>query len=108
MRFEPIRAALFAEGVSLETIEAFRAYHVANPEVWKHFEEFAIDAIQSKAKIGAKGIFERVRWEVEVAKRGEFAVNNNFASYYARVFELKYTQHRGFFEKRTVKGLKAA
>lgn len=95
--------------VPSETWDKFLAYHAENPAVWLEFEKLALMAIERGVKKwGAKGIFEVVRWKSEIEDRVEFKANNNFASYYARVFELKHPAHAGFFEKRTINGLKEA
>lgn len=55
-------------------------------------------------KIGAKAIWERLRWHYEVSRReGEdFKLNNSFVSYVARFSEEREPALRGFFEKRAV------
>lgn len=99
---------LMSQGVPWQTVEMFRRYHAENPGVWKSFEAFTLFAIEKGKKVGAKAVYERVRWESEIERGDDFKANNNFCSYYARIFELKYPQHAGYFEKRKVTGLSRA
>ena len=102
------RYSLIAAGIPADTVDSFLIYHKNNPAIWLHFESFANHAAMRGKKIGAKAIFERVRWEVEINEGHDFKVNNNYAAYYARAFEIKHPGHKGFFEFRTVTGLKDA
>lgn len=95
-------------GVSYATRRLFIDFHKANPDVWKQFERFALEACRLGLKYSAKAIMERVRWHCEVENNQEFKVNNNFTAYYARIFAAKYPEHSKIFEFREVKGLKAA
>lgn len=100
------RDALIACGVDAETVEKFLDWHKANPEVWKAFESVAMDVINTGSKKwGAKAVVEVARWKLRIERRQDYAVNNNFTAYYARIFALKYPQHADFFEFREVKGL---
>lgn len=101
-------SVLIAQGVPLETAQAFLAWHRDNPAIWREFERLTLEAIAKGRKVGAKAVMERVRWEVEVERGGEWKCNNNYTAYYARMFGAKYPQHRDYFEYREVKGLKAA
>lgn len=107
-RREALRYSLIAMGVPADTVDDFLNYHEANPQIWKEFQKYALFVISRNKKIGAKGIYERVRWDLEIESEGEFKLNNNYAAYYARAFELKHPGHKGFFEFRTITGLKDA
>ena len=76
-----------------------------NPRVWEHFESFSLSAIRAKRRVGAKAVFERVRWEVHLETGRRFKANNNYPSYLARIFEVKHPKFRGYFRKRAVRGL---
>lgn len=106
--FDDIAGTLVAQGVTVETVIAFRQYHRDNPKVWPWFERFALEAAKRGKQRGAKAIMERVRWEAEIEQGGEFKANNNYTAYYARVFVKKYPQYNGFFEFREVHGIKEA
>jgi hypothetical protein len=93
--------------VPAATKAAFLAYHKSNPEVWREFERFALEAANKRKHYGAKSIMERVRWESEIAYGKDFKANNNFTAYYSRIFAAKYPLF-DLFEFRKLKGLKAA
>lgn len=105
---EIVSGLLREEGVNEETIEQVLDYARSNPEIWHWFQKITFFVIGRGKKIGSKGVWEKIRWEVEIENDGEFKTNNNFPSYYGRVFELKYPEHIGFFQKRLVRGLKEA
>lgn len=104
-----VREALLSDGIDINTVNLFLGWHKQNPQVWQMFEKVAMEAINAGiASWGAKGIAEVVRWKLSIEKKGEYKCNNNFVSYYARVFTLKHPQHKEFFEFRECKGLRAA
>jgi len=80
-------------------------FHEAHPEVWRLFEQFALELVSSGVNIGgAKAIWERLRWETQVNPdyRGrEVKLNNNYTAFYARAFLRKHPKHEGFFRTRT-------
>lgn len=83
----------------------FEEFHRENPDVFRLFCNYAFDAIRRNRKhFGAQMIFERIRWYCLVETTGsDFKVNNNFAAYYARLFELKFPQHKGLFRMRVIR-----
>lgn len=83
----------------------FCSYHEANPQVYLYFRDMAIDTIRRGFKhYSAKGVMELIRWHSGATAKGDcFKVNNSYTSYYARLFEKEYPQHRGFFRKRNSK-----
>lgn len=104
-----VLTALIGDGVNSTSAKLFVKWHEKSPEVWKELEKVALEAINTGIpKWGAKGIAEVVRWNLSMRKKEEFKLNNNYVSYYARVFVLKYPEHSGFFEFREVRGLKEA
>ena len=77
------------------------AFHRAHPEVMAEFCRLALNAIERGVEHwGAKGVMEVVRWKLEVEGGQVFKINNNFTAFYARGFERKYPEHKGFFEFR--------
>ncbi len=90
-------------GISEKRIADFVAYHQANPEIWKYFQEFSLEAAKIGKSIGANAIRERIRWEVEIELRQDFKFNNNYTPLYARMFVKKYPQFADFFEFRDLK-----
>lgn len=96
--------AWFAE-IDDDTLKAFALYHSQNPEIWKLFLRFSVEAKKGgRKRYSAKGIMERIRWECEIggANGGGFKVNNNFTALYVRALCGMYPQFNGFFEKRTL------
>ena len=85
-----------------ERTSEFLKYHDANPSIWKAFERKTFEAMQRGFRnYGVGAIFELLRWESGVSADGdEFKLNNNWRAYYARLFEAKYPQHKGFFRNR--------
>lgn len=88
-----------------KTESRFREYHEANPEVYAWFKKFAFQKIRNGAKhVGAKAIFERIRFDSPVMATGDpFKINNIFTPYYARLFMRDYPQYSGIFETRKAK-----
>jgi|694.fasta_scaffold02764_37 hypothetical protein len=105
LRIDQARERLLAEGVPAETVAAFIENFLANPLVWRQFERFALDAIQTRRKLGAKAVMERVRWETEIERNEDFKVSNNWTAYYARIFALKHPAYRNYFDFKQVRGV---
>jgi hypothetical protein len=84
--------------------QAFQQYNEAHPEVYKTFEQMALALINKGVKhYGSKAIIEAIRYHTSVTEGKEFKINNNITPLFARVFEDKHPQHKGFFEKRASK-----
>lgn len=99
-------AGLISLGANLEEAKKFIEYHKSNLWIWDAFETEAAQQISSgRTKLGAKELFERIRWLGGEKQHYEFKLSNNFTAYYARMFVLKYPQHRNIF---TLKELKNA
>lgn len=82
--------------------EKFAVFHEANPQVYDLFSRFTQQAIDAgMKKMGVAFIFERMRWESMVVTKGDpYKLNNNYKSYYSRMFESKNPQYEGLFTKR--------
>ena len=93
-----------ADGQSIQ--HRFEGFHKAHPEVYNHFKRFAFEVINRKRKIGAKGIMERVRWEVSIVRDAgeEFKINNTYTSRYARMFREEFPGRSSFFATRRLLG----
>ena len=78
------------------------AFHQDHPEVWEAFVYYAGKAWDAGLRrYSADAIMHRVRWELQVEKgENEFAVNNNFVSFYARRFLRENPDMGDFFELR--------
>ena len=87
-----------------EAPEVFVRYHKDNPQVYQKFREITLQTIQKGFKrFGAKGIFEIMRWQTGVEGGDKYKVNNNYTSYYSRLFEREFPQYKGFFRMRKSK-----
>src|SRR5690242_9286203 len=77
----------------------FCAYHQANPQVYESFKKFTLKTIKKGFKnYSSKGIMELIRWHSGIsADRDVFKVNNNYSSFYARLFEKQHPKHKDFF-----------
>jgi hypothetical protein len=81
-------------------------YIKENPKVYQMFAHFAWEAIGSLRgkKIGARMVWERMRWETDVRGDGDYRLNNNAIPFVARefmrqnpevgdVFEIRHGKH---------------
>ncbi len=77
-------------------------YHLDNPHIYLEFEKKTMQAIGKGFKHwSAEGIFNVIRWETSItAKDDVFKINNNYKSFYARLFEKQNPEYVGFFFKR--------
>jgi hypothetical protein len=94
-----VREALRADNIPFSTIDRVIAYIRENPDVWRHFERFALEAIHRRRTFGAKAVFDRVRWELQMETGEPVKTDANLPYYYARIFEAKYPEHRAYFKR---------
>jgi len=82
--------------------EKFWKYHRENPQIYEAFKKVTLRAIQRGFKhFSAEAVFNVIRWETAVtANEDQFKVNNNFRSYYSRLFCIDYPEHKDFFFRR--------
>lgn len=92
-----------------EREQAFWEYHAENPHIYDGFDRFARDAVRSQRDtFGAQAIFERLRWYMAIERNDDaFKVNNNFSSYYARLWMRNNPEQRGFFRRRKLRATHA-
>lgn len=95
-----------------EADAAFWKFHARNPGVLELFLRFAREAKAARIRrpgaprIGAKAIWERIRWEYSVVEEidsSAFVLNNNYVSRYARLAMMKEPSLAGMFETRKLK-----
>lgn len=95
---------LFTEiSIASEIGEKFTQYHKDHPTVWVKFEELANSLWNSGVRhYGSKGLFEVMRYHTTVDTRpnSKFKINNNYSPHYAKMYEAKYPDRKGFFETR--------
>ena len=74
----------------------------ANPQVWRLFRAYTLRAIESgKRRIGAKMVWERIRWYAEIETDEECPkLNNNYTAYYARKWQRTYPGMASIFATR--------
>jgi hypothetical protein len=88
--------------------EQFKLYHEANPLIYEYFKKFTFRAINRRRKhLSAKAIFESIRWETSSRGNDGYKLNNNYHSYYARMFMNEFERYEGFFRLRKSKADKA-
>ena len=87
----------------MTTLADFDAYDRANPAVWQLFERFALDAARRGRIVGAKAIWERMRWECSVECKGDedYKLNNNYTAWYVRKFREAHPGYGMIFATRT-------
>lgn len=80
----------------------FTKYHADNPDIYKRFRMYTFKAIKAgRTRLGSQMILERIRWHSIVeAQNDMFKINNNYAAFYARLFEAKFPVYKGFFRTR--------
>jgi hypothetical protein len=95
--------------------EAFRAFHDANPHVYREFKNLAFKAIRANRKrISSKQIIGVLRWEFSLKTEDEsfvtvdgekrsFKINDAFTSHYARLFSKEFPEYADRFEKRRLR-----
>ncbi len=82
-----------------------RAFHVANPYIYKLFDHFTMQLIsRGFSHYSVAGVFERIRWENSNANAeggNTFKLNNNYRAFYARAWMDKNPAFSDFFRTRT-------
>lgn len=108
-----LRHPLF-QGVPRETLNLFRAYHHANPNIFAEFLKLSYRLMDLGFKhYGAKCILENVRYHIDLKQgaKGDgtgFKLNNDFFSYYARLAAVYDSRFMEFFNFRKTEGLRRA
>lgn len=85
---------------------AFDKWHADNPDVWRHFEKFAFEAVaMGKKKLSHWLIINRIRWEVYLITTGDdFKISNDHIAFYARLWRKTYPQHKDLFNIKRMVG----
>jgi len=89
-----------------EKKQAWLEWHLANPTIWKMFEQFALQAIKmNRKKISHWLIINRIRWETSIMTNGsEFKIPNDFIAFYARHWIETYPQYKYLFNIKKMQG----
>lgn len=86
-------------------LEKFLQHHKENPHIYELFKRFSYEAKSRWSHFGAGAIFERMRWETDAhSADGQFKLNNNFRSCYARLLIEEESMFKDFFETRHTPG----
>jgi len=83
----------------------FPKYHSENPQIYEAFKKYAKKAIEKGDKrLSADYIFHVIRWESPIGSdEKDFKVNNNYTSFYSRMFMNEYPEFKGIFNLRKSK-----
>ena len=82
----------------------FEAYHRRNPAIWETFKELTFQLIDAGRKhYSADGILHAIRFNTALRGEVTYKINNNFSSYYSRMFTANFPHHKDFFEQRKLK-----
>ena len=82
----------------------FQKYHAENPQIYNKFKSLAKMLISRNYKrIGAKQIFEYIRFQTMISGNDGWKLNNSYSSDYARLFEEEHPYWVGYFQKRVCK-----
>ena len=84
------------------TRDQFEDYCDINPKVYQLFKRFALQYLEVRPrKVGAKMIWERMRWYTHIeTKTDEFKLNNNYTAFYARKFCDEFPEYVECFDHR--------
>ena len=81
--------------------ENFKIHLVENPEIYKLFIKYALQAAAVRNNYSARGIFHQIRWHTMVKEaNSEFKVDNGWSYHYSRKFMEDYPEYKGFFRTR--------
>lgn len=82
---------------------AWKAYHKANPEIWRWFVKLTFRKVDQGFKhYSADAIMHVVRFETDVDPTSDdgFKICNNHIAFYVRLFREEYPDHGDFFRMR--------
>jgi len=80
----------------------FLKFHRNNPKVYALFCRITFQAMNKGLKnFGSSAVFEIIRWETSIVKNTTSqTLCNSFKPYYARLFEMQYPIHAGYFRNK--------
>ena len=82
----------------------FPQYHLDNPHIYEAFKKYAFEAINCGRKhFSSEAIINRIRWDSMIKGTGEYKINNNYKSFYSRMFANEFPQYCDFFFMRKSK-----
>ena len=85
-----------------DLVGEFKTFHQKNPEVYKLFVQFTLQAInKGHAKLSSEMIINRIRWETSVITTDkDYKINNDYKPFYSRMFMALFPKYDYFFQKR--------
>ncbi len=84
--------------------KSFKKYHEENPQIYDEFKRLAFKLINRGYKrIGARQLFEVIRYDTMITGNDGFKINNSYTSDYSRFFERDNPKYEGYFTKRLCK-----
>lgn len=100
-----VQPSLFDRAQTID--DAFHAFHVEHPEVYRHLVRLAYLAKSARStdRIGIGMLYEVLRWETMVGDLtgATFKLNNNFRSRYARLIADREPGLETIFETRELR-----
>ena len=91
----------------------FKEFHDKNPQVWAEFKRIGLWAVSVCLKkdiqyLSADLIANQVRWKSFISSTDkEFKINNNWTSYFSRMFQIEYPEYAYLFRNRKTTAEKA-
>jgi hypothetical protein len=88
---------------------AFSAYHKAHPEIYEEFKRRVSQLWNSgKRHYSADGILHVIRFHTALTgkPRDSYKINNNFSSFYVRLWQKEHPERADFFETRAQKSIR--
>jgi hypothetical protein len=84
--------------------EKFEKFHSDNPHIFSILEGMASRWLSIHSQVGMKMLWEVLRWQlgVEVSNTGEYRLNNNYTSRYARLLLEKHPEWAGRIQLRAL------
>ena len=86
-------------------LATFKKYHNKNPDVYKLFEKFSIEAHNTgRPYYSHWAVAQRIRWYTTIETKGsEFKLSNDLIAIYARLVVFRNPSMYGFFKFKKMK-----
>ena len=99
----PLRTPEVSDDTPIE--ERFRLFHEANPQVYRELRRLALPLAHAGRKhLGIKMLWENLRYQYALTTDdGEYKLNNNYTSRYARLLMEREPDLAGLFETRDLR-----
>jgi hypothetical protein len=95
-------AGLFDDRPSIQ--QRFEDFHAVHPEVYRELVRLArVAKSRGRRRYSIDALMHVVRWTFDFEHDGEFKINNDFSSRYARLIAEREPDLADFFETRKLK-----